>query len=260
MIYPIALAYGHFDAPIQNCSAPIAAYNWARTPGFNQMLPTYASSKHVNQLFLAFFILCAISFISSFLLWLTTLLHCCKSYYYYSIIVFLTIMSVLNVIIMLIVLILSLIIVISSAKAMTRASIYWNGYAGNAIWLTIASVFTWLFAATCYVIILRIYSNKSSKSSPRIHPISSRPQKERKEGYQHYDYDPFDLTHYHQPYRLHRQQQFSLNHHHYHHPQPTLPQLYSTHEGLPTQHYTTPMFTNKPNTIINNHSNEKHYY
>lgn len=73
---------GEYNAPVQQCSQPVAAYDWAKTPGFSQMLPSYANSKNLERVFLAFFILYFIGMIFSFLLWVATLpfaLFCCCS-------------------------------------------------------------------------------------------------------------------------------------------------------------------------------------
>ncbi|KAI9485667.1 MAG: hypothetical protein EXX96DRAFT_474512 [Benjaminiella poitrasii] len=207
---------GQYNAPIQNCSRAVAAYDWARTPGFDQMLPTYAASTHVSRVFLALFILYFISLILSFLLWLTTLLFIfgrvrrTKGYHGTM-----AILSALNLVIMLIVLILSLIVVITSAKIISRASIYWSGYAGNAVWLTIAAVFAWLFATLCYLFRAclkndnRRSSYQSTYGNNHIFPTLTR-EKEYESN------RPFDLTQYHQPY-MHQ----PLNH-----PLPTVPQVF----------------------------------
>lgn len=115
---------------------------------------------------------------------------------------------------MLVVLILALVLVIGSVKTISGASVYWNGYAGNALWLTITAAASLFLATICYLFKAcchRGYSyNGGSNSGNVVSPNKNHADKSR----------PFDLTPHHQPYNnnnslmiTNQQQQ-----------QPTLPQ------------------------------------
>lgn len=185
------------------------------------MLPNYASSKRVYGLFLALFILYFIALIFSFLLWIATLpvsLCCCTKRFRHNpgnrpLDITMAIICGLNFLIMLVVLILALVLVIGSVKAISGASIYWNGYAGNALWLTIASVTSLFLATVCYLFKACCHHGHYDSNS-RISPDLDKNHA--------YKNQPFDLTPHHQPYYANHASPMITNQHAQQ--QPTLPQ------------------------------------
>ncbi|KAI8647599.1 SUR7/PalI family-domain-containing protein [Parasitella parasitica] len=225
---------GTYNGPVESCSPPKAAFDWYTAPGFSDMLPTYASSRRVNALFLALFILYFIGLIFSFLLWIATLpvsVCCCIKRFRHNpgnrpIDITMAFLCGLNFLIMLVVLILALVLVIGSVKAITGASIYWEGYAGNALWLTIASAASLFLATVCYLFKAcchggTSYGKGGSSNGIRVSPDNNHAYKSQ----------PFDLTPHQPCYNndspmiAHRQPQ----------PQPTLPQPHLLQQPAPSR-------------------------
>ncbi|KAL9553589.1 hypothetical protein MBANPS3_003223 [Mucor bainieri] len=233
---------GPYGGSIQNCSSPRAAYDWATTPGFSQMLPGYASSKRLYALFLALFILYFVALIFSFLLWIATLpvsLCCCTKRFRHNpgnrpLDITMAMICGLNFLIMLVVLILALVLVIGSVKAISGASIYWNGHAGNALWLTIASVASLFLATVCYLFKACCHHghyNGNRRVSPDLDNNHA------------YKNQPFDLTPHHQPYYASTSPMISNQHAQQ---QPTLPQPHLLQQSTANQNYLYPQQQQQP--------------
>ncbi|GAN01644.1 hypothetical protein MAM1_0010c01078 [Mucor ambiguus] len=196
---------GPYGGSIENCSSPIAAYDWATTPGFSLMLPC-------------------------FLLWIATLpvsLCCCTKRFRNNpgnrpLDITMTMICGLNFFIMLVTMILSLVLVIGSVKAMSGASIYWNGHAGNALWLTIASVVSLFLATACYLF-KACYNNGDYNGNSRISPDLNNNHA--------YKNQPFDLTPHQQPYYANTSPMISNQHAQQ---QPTLPQPHLLQQSTST--------------------------
>lgn len=228
---------GTDNGPVQNCSLARAAFDWFTAPGFSDMLPTYASSKRIQALFLAMFILYFIALIFSFLLWIATLpvsLCCCTKRFRHNpgnrpMDITMAFICGINFLIILVVLILALVLVITSVKTISGASIYWNGYAGNALWLTIAAVASLFLATICYLFKACCHRgnsfNDGSNSGTRVSPNTNHAYKSQ----------PFDLTPHHQPYYYNNNNSLMIaNQQQQQQQQPTLPQPYLLRQQQPT--------------------------
>ncbi|KAG2214695.1 hypothetical protein INT46_000914 [Mucor plumbeus] len=238
----MALGYGRtycqgiYNGPVQSCSSPIAAFVWPTTPGFSDMLPAYASSKRVYALFLAMFILYFIALIFSFLLWIATLpvsLCCCTKRFRHNpgnrpMDITMAFICGTNFLVMLVVLILALVLVIGSVKAISGASIYWNGYAGNSLWLTITAVVSLFLATICYLFKACCHRGNSyidgSNSGNIISPNTNHADKNR----------PFDLTLHHQPFFNNNLPMIANQEQQQQQQQPTLPQPHLLQQQQPT--------------------------
>ncbi|CEI90482.1 hypothetical protein RMCBS344292_04807 [Rhizopus microsporus] len=139
-------------ASVQGCHGNTAAYNWATTPGFNQMLPGYASSRRVDNLFTTNFILYFVGAGLSFFLWLASLFSLCsfKRRGGRGFSMFMSSATCLTFFVMLAALIIALILVITSVKAIGSVTQDWQGHAGISIWFTIGMVISLLLAFLCY--------------------------------------------------------------------------------------------------------------
>lgn len=118
------------------------------------MLPSLASSKSVERVFLALFILYFIGLILSFLLWVTTITFC-GVHKRVGNRVFDAVMgslTLLNFLVMFVAMIIAITLVVNSVKAVSGASTYWSGHAGISLWFTIASVVALFLAALCYLL------------------------------------------------------------------------------------------------------------
>lgn len=156
------------------------------------MLPSYANSKNLERLFLAFFILYFIGMIFSFLLWVATLpfaLFCCCSRRVKNTgrifdLVMATFVTI-TFFIMFVALVLALVLVVGTVKAVSGGSIYWNGHAGISLWFTIAAVVSLFMAAICYFFKSCCSSSGNSNYGNRVDPTETR--------YAH-KHGAFDLT------------------------------------------------------------------
>ncbi|CAO3615690.1 unnamed protein product [Mucor hiemalis] len=185
--------HGQYNAPVQECSHPVAAYNWAKTPGFSQMLPSYSKSKKLENIFLALFILYFIGMIFSFLLWVTTLpfaLFCCCSrsvkHTGRKFDLLMAVFTTVTFFVMFTALVLALVLVVGTVKAVSGGSVYWGGQAGISLWFTIASVVSLFMAAFCYYLKSCCSSSGDSNYGSRVDPVT-----ENRYAHKH---GAFDLT------------------------------------------------------------------
>ena len=209
---------GDQDGPVQYCSKPVAAYNWAKTPGFSQMLPSYASSANIERLFVALFVLYFIGMIFSFLLWVITLpfsiFFCCSRRLKYAnrgFTVFIHIWTTLTFLIMLVALIIAIVLVVGTVKAVSNGSVYWNGHAGISLWFTIASVVSLFLASLCYSLKLCCCGrdSKGYGSNVRIDPATTTAYHGNKHASKNevFDLTPHNNHVYNTPIMMNQQQQ-----------------------------------------------------
>ncbi|CAO3608824.1 unnamed protein product [Cunninghamella echinulata] len=162
-------------ATVESCQHPTPAYNWASTPGINQVLPNQANSLFIKGLFLANFILFFIGLGLSFILWILSMPLCCTKRR--GIVGSLTTLIFINFLVMLAALIFSLVFILRGLHILHNQNSNFNGHAGNSLWLTIGSVvalgiaFILSTGACCCIGVSAARKTRRNKVEPNIVPV-----------------------------------------------------------------------------------------